>query len=171
MSRGPCFGAADRRCRGSTFRFALLEVQQRMAADDLPYRNLLRAVARLKQSRSPGDVVRVVKALRRWLPDRGRREVAARFRGSGCQIAGRLAPEGSDGRPPPAWLTCWRGSTTRNGWPKSVTGWRVATPPPRSSPVSIPPHHLEVWVQVARDDEDAITDRLSDSASDRTRSR
>ncbi len=31
-----------------------------VAADDLPYRNLLRAVARLEQSRSPEDVMRAV---------------------------------------------------------------------------------------------------------------
>ena len=36
-----------------------------VAADDLPYRNLLRAVARLEQSRSPQDVMRAVTALRR----------------------------------------------------------------------------------------------------------
>ena len=43
-------------------RYYLLDLR-RVAADDLPYRNLLRAVARLEQSRSPQDVVRTVTAL------------------------------------------------------------------------------------------------------------
>ena len=41
-----------------------------------------------------------------------------------------------------AWPTCWHRSPIRNGWPRSVTGWCAATPPPRSSPTSIPPHPL-----------------------------
>ena len=48
-------------------RYCLLDLR-RVAADDLPYRNLLRAVARLEQSRAPQDVVRTVRALQRWLP-------------------------------------------------------------------------------------------------------
>ena len=58
-------------------RYYLIDLQ-RVAADDLPYRNLLRAVARLEQSRSPEDVMRAVKALRRWLPKRGARSCGAR---------------------------------------------------------------------------------------------
>ena len=68
---------------------------QRVAADDLPYRNLLRAVARLEQSRSPEDVMRAVKALRRWLPQRGAEELRRAFVDWLCQIAGRLAPPGA----------------------------------------------------------------------------
>ena len=62
---------------------------------DLPYRNLLRAVARLEQSRSPEDVMRAVKALRRWLPKRGAEELRRAFVDWLCQIAGRLAPPGA----------------------------------------------------------------------------
>ena len=61
-----------------TQRYYLLDLQ-RVPADDLPYRNLLRAVARLEQSRSPEDVVRAVKALRRWLPNRGADELQRAF--------------------------------------------------------------------------------------------
>ena len=61
---------------------------QRVPADDLPYRNLLRAVARLEQSRSPEDVVRVVKALPRWLPNRGADELRRAFVDWIRQIAG-----------------------------------------------------------------------------------
>ena len=62
---------------------------------DLPYRNLLRAVARLEQSRSPEDVMRAVKALRRWLPNRGAEELRRAFVDWLRQIAGRLAPPGA----------------------------------------------------------------------------
>ena len=62
---------------------------------DLPYRNLLRAVARLEQSRSPEDVMRAVKALRRWLPQRGAEELRRAFVDWLRQIAGRLAPPGA----------------------------------------------------------------------------
>ena len=61
-------------------RYYLIDLQ-RVAADDLPYRNLLRAVARLEQSRSPEDVMRAVKALRALVAEPGRGGVAARVRG------------------------------------------------------------------------------------------
>ena len=70
-----------------------------MPADDLPYRNLLRAVARLEQSRSPEDVVRAVQALRRWLPKRGAEELRRAFVDRVRQIAGRLAPAGASVAP------------------------------------------------------------------------
>ena len=75
-------------------RYYLLDLQ-RVPADDLPYRNLLRAVARLEQSRSPEDVVRAVRALRRWLPNRGAEELQRAFVDWVRQIAGRLAPPGA----------------------------------------------------------------------------
>ena len=75
-------------------RYFLLDLQ-RVPADDLPYRNLLRAVARLEQSRSPEDVVRAVQALRRWLPKRGAEELRRAFVDWVRQIAGRLAPAGA----------------------------------------------------------------------------
>ena len=49
-------------------RYHLLDLK-RVAADDLPRANLLRAVAGLEQSRSPEDLLRVVEALQRWLRD------------------------------------------------------------------------------------------------------
>ncbi len=58
-------------------RYYLIDLQ-RVAADALPYRNLLRAVARLEQSRSPEDVMRAVTAL---VAEAGRGGVAARVRG------------------------------------------------------------------------------------------
>ena len=75
-------------------RYYLLDLQ-RVAAEDLPYRNLLRAVARLEQSRSPWDVVRVVRALQRWLPPRGAEELRRGFVDWLYQIAERLAPPGA----------------------------------------------------------------------------
>ena len=75
-------------------RYCLLDLR-RVAADDLPYRNLLRAVARLEQSRSPQDVVRAVKALQRWLPNRGAEELRRGFVDWIRQIAGALAPPGA----------------------------------------------------------------------------
>jgi len=74
-------------------RYCLLDLR-RMQADDLPYRNLLRAVARLEQSRSPEDVVRAIKALQRWLPKRGAEELRRSFVDWIRQIAGALAPPG-----------------------------------------------------------------------------
>ena len=72
-------------------RYYLLDLR-RLPADDLPYRNLLRAVARLEQSRSPDDVVWALKALGRWLPERGAEELQRAFVDWIRQIAGRLAP-------------------------------------------------------------------------------
>ena len=66
-----------------------------MAADDLPHRNLLLAVARLEQSRSPQDVVRAVQALQRWLPKRGADELRRAFVDWLRQMAERLAPPGA----------------------------------------------------------------------------
>jgi len=75
-------------------RYYLLDLQ-RVPADDLPYRNLLRAVARLEQSRSPEDVVRAVRALQRWLPNPGAVELRRAFVDWVRQIAGALALPGA----------------------------------------------------------------------------
>ena len=75
-------------------RYHLLDLQ-RVAAQDLPYRNLLRAVARLEQSRSWKDVVRVMQALQRWLPRRGAEELRRGFVDWIRQIAEPLAPAGA----------------------------------------------------------------------------
>ena len=74
-------------------RYWLLDLR-RVAAEDLPYRNLLRAVARLEQSRSPRDMVRTVYALRRWLRYRGAEELQRAFADWIGQLAERLAPAG-----------------------------------------------------------------------------
>ena len=65
---------------------------RRVAADDLPRRNLLRAVAGLEQSRSPADVLRVVEALQGWLRDRRAGELQRAFAEWVRQMAERLAP-------------------------------------------------------------------------------
>ena len=79
-------------------RYWLLDVR-RVAAEDLPYRNLLRAVARLEQSRSPVDMVRTVHALRRWLRYRGAEELQRAFADWIGQLAERLAPAGVEVAP------------------------------------------------------------------------
>ena len=75
-------------------RYCLLDLQ-RVAPDDLPYRNLLRAVARLEQSRSQRDVERAVLALVRWLPRRGAEELRRGFVDWVREIVRRLAPAGA----------------------------------------------------------------------------
>ena len=75
-------------------RYYVLDAR-RVAADDLPRRNLLRAVVGLEQSRSPEDVLRVVEALQGWL--RGRTAVGLQraFADWVRQMAERLAPAGA----------------------------------------------------------------------------
>ena len=75
-------------------RYHLLDLG-RVAAEDLPYRNLLRAVARLEQSRSWEDVRWTVRALQRWLPQRGAEELRRGFVDWIRQIAEPLAPAGA----------------------------------------------------------------------------
>ena len=74
-------------------RYRLLDLRH-LAADDLPYRNLLRVVARLEQSRSLREVERAVLALVRWLPRRGAQELRRGFVDWVRQIIRRLAPAG-----------------------------------------------------------------------------
>ena len=67
-------------------RYYLIDLQ-RVAADDLPYRNLLRAVARLEQSRSPQEasmtlVERVAEWPKQWLRE-GREQGVAEGREQG----------------------------------------------------------------------------------------
>ena len=66
-----------------------------MAAEDLPYRNLLRVVVRLEQSRTPEDMKRAVQALQRWLPKRGAEELRRGFVDWVREMAGRLVPPGA----------------------------------------------------------------------------
>ena len=79
-------------------RYHVLDVR-RVAADDLPRRNLLRAVAGLEQSRSPADVLRVVEVLQGWLRDRRAGELQRAFAEWVRQMAERLAP-GDTALPP-----------------------------------------------------------------------
>ena len=74
--------------------YFLLDLQ-RVAADDVPGRNLLRAVAALEQSRSFEDVLRVREALRLWLQDPRAAELQRAFVDWMRQIAERVAPAGA----------------------------------------------------------------------------
>ena len=75
-------------------RYHVLDLR-RLPADDLPYRNLLRVVVRLEQSRTPEEMKRAVQALQRWLPKRGAEELRRGFVDWVRQIAERLAPAGA----------------------------------------------------------------------------
>ena len=74
-------------------RYRLLDLRH-LAADDLPYRNLLRVVVRLEQCRTPEEMQRAVQALQRWLPRRGAEELWRGFMDWVRQIAERLVPAG-----------------------------------------------------------------------------
>ncbi len=179
--------------------YFLLDVRS-VAADDLPRRNLLSAVAGLEQSRSNADLLRVWEALQLWMRDPRAGELQRAFVDWIRQMAERLAPAGAampplrtweevrmtlvervaewpkqwlrEGReqgleqgldqqrallcrqaprasatpPRPVWPR-WRGrSPNPNAWPRSASGWSVATPPPSSSPDSIPHHHPDAGV-------------------------
>ena len=53
---------------------------RRRKDDDLPWSNLVSAVVRLENSRTPVDLKRVVDALVEWLPGPGQREIKRSFR-------------------------------------------------------------------------------------------
>ena len=74
--------------------YFLLDVR-RVAVDDLPSRNLLRAVTGLEQSRSYGDLLRVWEALQVWLQDPRAAELQRAFVDWIRQMAERLAPAGA----------------------------------------------------------------------------
>ena len=67
----------------------------RVTADDVPARNLMRAVAVVEQSRSFEDVLRVREALRPWLRDPRAAELLRAFVDWMRQIAERMAPAGA----------------------------------------------------------------------------
>ena len=110
MSRGPrrgrCASWSLRPDRGwrvfSRRNYLLLDVQ-RVAADDLPGRNLLRAVAALEQSRSFQDVLRVREALQLWLRDPRATELQRAFVDWMRQIAEQVAPAGAVVPPVRTW--------------------------------------------------------------------
>ena len=74
-----------------------------MTADDLPGRNLLRAVAELEQSRSNADLLRVWEALRLWMRDPRAGELQRAFVDWIRQMAERLAPAGAAVPPLRTW--------------------------------------------------------------------
>ena len=74
--------------------YFLLDVR-RVAADDLPRRNLFRAVAGLEQSRSNADLLRVWEALQLWIRDPRAAELRRAFVDWIRQMAERLAPAGA----------------------------------------------------------------------------
>ena len=82
--------------------YLLLDVL-RVAADDLPGRNLLHAVAALEQSRSFEDVLRVREALQLWLRDPRAAELQRAFVDWMRQIAERVAPAGAVVPPVRTW--------------------------------------------------------------------
>ena len=58
---------------------SLLLDERRVAVDDLPFGNLMRAVVGFEQSRTPADMVRVARALRGWLRSPGDSELGRAF--------------------------------------------------------------------------------------------
>ena len=74
-------------------RYYLLDLR-RLVRDDLPRRNLLRAVAGLEQSQSLADLLRVWEALQPWLRDPRAAELQRAFVDWIRQMAERLAPAG-----------------------------------------------------------------------------
>ncbi len=67
----------------------------RVGDDDMPRRNLLRAVAAVEQSRSFEDVLRVREALQPWFRDPRAAELQRAFVDWMRQIAERMAPAGA----------------------------------------------------------------------------
>ena len=82
--------------------YFLLDVR-RVAADDLPRRNLLSAVAGLEQSRSNADLLRVWEALQLWMRDPRAGELQRAFVDWIRQMAERLAPAGAAMPPLRTW--------------------------------------------------------------------
>ena len=71
---------------------SLLLDEQRVAVDDLPLGNLIRAVVGLEQSRTPADLARVAEALRGWLADPRDTELGRAFAAWLRQITKRMDP-------------------------------------------------------------------------------
>ena len=72
----------------------LLVDELRARADDMPAGNLTRAVVGFEQSRSPADLLRVVKALEGWL-DRGEVELRRVFADWIGEMEARMLPPGT----------------------------------------------------------------------------
>ena len=73
---------------------SLLLDERHVAVDDLPLRNLTRAVVGFEQSRTPADVLRVATALRGWLRVGQDTELGRAFAAWIRQVAGGMAPQG-----------------------------------------------------------------------------
>ena len=69
---------------------SLLLDEQRVAVDDLPLRNLMRAVVGFEQSRTPTDLARAVDALQRLLREPGDGELGRAFASWVLQMANRM---------------------------------------------------------------------------------
>lgn len=65
-----------------------------MAVDDLPIRNLIRAVVGFEQSGTPDDIARVAAALRGWLRTPQDSELSRAFAAWIRQMVERLGPKG-----------------------------------------------------------------------------
>ncbi len=69
---------------------SLLLDEQRVAVDDLPLSNLMRAVVGFEQSRTPADLARAVDALQRLLREPGDGELRRAFASWVLQMANRM---------------------------------------------------------------------------------
>ena len=81
---------------------ALLLDEQRVAVDDLPLRNLMRAVVALEQSRTPADVVAVADSLREWLASPSDTALGRAFASGLHQVLARLHRGAGIAAPPDA---------------------------------------------------------------------
>ena len=72
---------------------SLLLDERRVAVDDLPLGNLMRAVVGFEQSRTPADVARVAQALRGWLRSEPDSEIGRAFAAWMAQMVARISPD------------------------------------------------------------------------------
>ena len=79
---------------------SLLLDEQRVAVDDLPLRNLMRAVLGFEQSRTPTDLAIVVERLRGWLEEPADTELSRAFANCLWQMAARMQPGDTAELPP-----------------------------------------------------------------------
>ena len=72
---------------------SLLLDERRVAVDDLPLGNLMRAVVGFEQSRTPADVARVAEALRGWLRSEPDSDLGRAFAAWMGQMVDRISPD------------------------------------------------------------------------------
>ena len=80
-------------------RYLVLD-ERHVEEDDLPSRNLMKAVVGLEQSRTTADLLRVVVALQEWLPTGRDGELMRAFAEWVRRLEKRLAPAGAEELPP-----------------------------------------------------------------------